>query len=68
MEENGLLDSYLRHLRLPTFLKNYRQFSTDAAGKNLDHTRYLLALAELEVHQLDTRGKMGKILKMAHLV
>src|SRR4030067_1044811 len=51
MEENGLLDSYLRHLRLPTFLKNYRQFSTDAAGKNLDHTRYLLDLTRGEYLQ-----------------
>ena len=51
MQPHGLLDSYLRQLRLPTFLKNYQQFATDAAGQNLDHTRYLLALAELEVHQ-----------------
>jgi DNA replication protein DnaC len=51
MEQNGLLDSYLRQLRLPTFLKNYRQFATDAAGNNLDHTRFLLALAEQEVNQ-----------------
>src|SRR3970040_210830 len=51
MEQNGLLDSSLRQLRLPTFLKNYRQFAADAAGNNVDHTRLLLALAELEVHQ-----------------
>ena len=51
MEQNGLLDSYLRQLRLPTFIKNYRQFAADAAGNNLDHTRFLLALAEQEVHQ-----------------
>src|SRR3990170_3466676 len=65
MEENGLLDSYLRHLRLPTFLKNYRQFSTDAAGKNLDHTRYLLALAELEVHQRE-HNMIQRRVKAAH--
>jgi len=65
MEENGLLDSYLRHLRLPTFLKNYRQFSTDAAGKNLDHTRYLLALAELEVHQREHNMIQHRV-KAAH--
>jgi len=51
MEQNGLLDSYLRQLRLPTFLNNYRQFAADAAGKNLDHVRFLLALAEQEVNQ-----------------
>lgn len=51
MEQNGLLDTYLRHLRLPTFLKNYPQFAVDAAGSNLDYTRFLLALAEQEVNQ-----------------
>jgi DNA replication protein DnaC len=54
MEPNGLLDSYLRQLRLPTFLKNYPQFAVDAAGKNLDHVRFLLALAEQEVHQRES--------------
>lgn len=51
MEENALLDTYLRQLRLPTFLKNYPQFAADAASNNLDHVRFLLALAEQEVHQ-----------------
>ncbi len=51
MEENALLESYLRQLRLPTFLKNYSQFAADAARNNLDHPRFLLALAEQEVHQ-----------------
>jgi DNA replication protein DnaC len=51
MEENALLDTYLRQLRLPTFLKNYPSFAADAARNNLDHTSFLLALAEQEVHQ-----------------
>jgi len=51
MDENALLATYLRQLRLPTFLKNYPQFAADAARNNLDHTRFLLALAEQEVHQ-----------------
>lgn len=51
MTENALLDTYLRQLRLPTFLKNYPQFAADAARNDLDHTRFLLALAEQEVHQ-----------------
>jgi DNA replication protein DnaC len=51
METNPLLDTYLRHLRLPTFLKLYPQFATDAARNNQDAVRFLLALAEQEVHQ-----------------
>jgi DNA replication protein DnaC len=51
MEENALLNAYLRQLRLPTFLKNYPHFAADAAQNNLDHVRFLLALAEQEVHQ-----------------
>jgi DNA replication protein DnaC len=51
MEENALLNTYLHQLRLPTFVKNYPQFAVDAARNNLDHTRFLLALAEQEVQQ-----------------
>lgn len=51
MDENALLATYLRRLRLPTFLQNYAQFAADAARNDLDHTRFLLALAEQEVHQ-----------------
>jgi DNA replication protein DnaC len=51
MESNPLLDVYLRQLRLPSFLKQYAQFASDAARNNEDHVRFLLALAELEVKQ-----------------
>ena len=51
METNGLLDSHLKQLRLPTFLKNYAKFAEDAVQNNLDFHRYLLALAEQEVAQ-----------------
>ena len=44
-----LLDTYLRQLRLPTFLENYQPFAVDAARQDLDYPRYLLALAEQEV-------------------
>ena len=54
MEENALLNTYLRQLRLPTFLKNYSRFAADAARNNLDHTRFLLALAEQEVQQRES--------------
>jgi DNA replication protein DnaC len=51
MEQNPLLDSYLRQLRLPTFLRLYNQFATDAARNNQDAVRFLLALAEQEINQ-----------------
>jgi DNA replication protein DnaC len=51
MDNDALLETYLRRLRLPTFAKNYRQFALDAAQNNLDHVRFLLALAEQEVQQ-----------------
>jgi DNA replication protein DnaC len=49
METSPLLETYLRQLKLPTFVKNYRSFAQDAAQGNLDYTRYLLALAEQEI-------------------
>jgi len=51
MKTNGLLESYLKQLRLPTFLQNYAKFAEDAIQNNLDFHRYLLALAEQEVIQ-----------------
>jgi len=51
MEQNPLLDSYLRQLRLPTFVKFYPQFAADAARNNQDAVRFLLALAEQEINQ-----------------
>jgi len=51
VEQNALLDTYLRQLRLPTFVKNYSQFAADAASNAQDHVRFLLALAEQEVAQ-----------------
>ena len=54
METNALLETYLRQLRLPTFLKNYPHFAKDAASNNQDFVRFLLALAEQEVNQRET--------------
>jgi DNA replication protein DnaC len=64
MSKNDLLESYLRQLRLPTFAKNYRSFASDAAQNQQDHTRYLLALAEQEVHQRQ-QNRIQKRLKDA---
>ena len=65
MTNNDLLNTYLRQLRLPTFLKSYPQYATDAAQNNLDHTRFLLALAEQEVNQRE-HNMIRKRIKDAH--
>ncbi len=51
MKTDALLETHLKALRLPTFLRNYAPFAEDAARNNLDYPRYLLALAEQEVAQ-----------------
>jgi DNA replication protein DnaC len=65
METNALLETYLRQLRLPTFLKNYPQFAEDAARNNQDFVRFLLALAAQEVNQRET-NMLQKRIKLAH--
>lgn len=51
MTENLLLDTYLKQLRLPIFLKNWSKFAEDAAQANLSYDRYLQSLAEQEIAQ-----------------
>jgi DNA replication protein DnaC len=64
VEQNALLETYLRQLRLPTFGKNYSQFALDAARNGHDHVRFLLALAEQEVAQRE-RNLLQKRIKTA---
>lgn len=56
-----LLDSYLKQLRLPVFLHNWRSFAEDAAGSNLSYERFLLALAQQEVSQREQNRKERRI-------
>jgi DNA replication protein DnaC len=51
METAMLLNTYLKKLRLPTFLHNYAKFAEDAVREDLGYDRFLLALAEQEVLQ-----------------
>jgi DNA replication protein DnaC len=64
MESNLLLDTYLKALRLPTFLANYRKFAEDAAQANQSFDRFLLALAEQEVAQRE-RNRIARRIKSA---
>ena len=43
-----LLAHHLKSLRLPTFLREYDKVAKQCAAEGIDHSRYLLRLAELE--------------------
>lgn len=57
MEPTLLLESYLKALRLPTFVQQYRRIAEDAARENLSYERFLLALAEHEVTQREAHRR-----------
>jgi len=64
METNMLLETYLKALRLPTFLQNYRKFAEEADRANHTYDRFLLALAEQEVTQRE-RNRIARRIKSA---
>jgi DNA replication protein DnaC len=61
MNENLLLDTYLKQLRLPNFLKNWRKFAEDAGQANLGYDRYLQSLAEQEIAQREKNREERRI-------
>lgn len=65
MIENLLLETYLKQLRLPTLLKNWRKFAEDAAQTNLSYDHYLQSLVEQEVAQREKNREERRI-KAAH--
>ena len=44
-----LLEHHLKELRLPSLLREYQKMAAQCAVENLDHSEYLLRLAELEL-------------------
>ena len=64
MTEHLLLETYLKSLRLPTFLANYRKFAEEAAQVGHSYDRFLLALAEQEVAQRK-RNRIARRIKCA---
>ena len=64
MKNTMLLETYLRQLRLPTFVQNYRKFAEDAAQNNLAYDRFLLALSEQEVIQRE-QNRIARRIKAA---
>ena len=50
-----LLAHHLKALRLPTFLREYDKVAKQCAAEGVDHSRYLLRLAELELIDRERR-------------
>lgn len=50
-----LLTHHLKALRLPTFLREYDKVAKQCASEGIDHSRYLLRLAELELIDRERR-------------
>ncbi len=44
-----LLEHHLKELKLPSFLREYGGTAAQCAGEGVDHSEYLLRLAELEL-------------------
>jgi len=50
-----LLAHHLKALRLPTFLREYDKLARQCAAEGVDHSRYLVRLAELEMIDRERR-------------
>src|ERR687885_2847485 len=50
-----LLAHHLKALKLPTFLREYDKLARQCAAEGVDHTGYLLRLAELELLERERR-------------
>jgi DNA replication protein DnaC len=50
-----LLEHHLKALKLPTFLAEYEKVARESAAEGIDHPRYLLRLAELELIERERR-------------
>ena len=50
-----LLAHHLKTLKLPTFLREYDKLARQCAAESVDHVRYLVRLAELELIERERR-------------
>jgi DNA replication protein DnaC len=56
-----LLAHYLKALKLPTFLREYDKQARQCASEGVDHTGYLLRLADLELLERERRAVERRI-------
>ena len=50
-----LLAHHLKALKLPTFMREYEKVAQQCAAEGVDHPRYLLRLAEMEMIDRERR-------------
>jgi len=58
---NLLLETQLKTLRLPTFLREYDKLARECANEGADYPRYLLRLSELELLDRERRAAERRI-------
>src|SRR5947207_10866378 len=63
-ERAKLLAHHLRTLKLPTFLADYERVARQCAAEGLDHSRFLLRLAEMELYERE-RQLVGRRVREA---
>lgn len=56
-----VLESHLRQLYLSSFIRHYEAFAAEAAQSNQSYSRYLLALAEQELLERDSRRRERRL-------
>ena len=56
-----VLESYLKKLYLSAFLRHHEAYAVEAAQGNQSYARYLLALAEQEVLERETRRRQRRL-------
>jgi DNA replication protein DnaC len=56
-----VLESYLKKLYLSAFVRHHETYAAEAAQGNQSYTRFLLALAEQEVLERDTRRRERRL-------
>ena len=61
MENQMLLQAYLKRLKLPAVLGNYQEIARQTAQANQSYESYLLALAELEVQHRDENAHKRRV-------
>lgn len=61
MEQNPLLESYLKRLKLPAMARSYIEVAREASERNCTYTDYLLALVEQEIIQREESSLKRRI-------
>jgi len=63
MPSEMLVESYLRRLRLPAMLKDYKAITRDAEENGYGYIQYLTSLLEQEIVGREERGIQARIKK-----